>query len=181
MYRPQWDMPPGIHFMIYLFLIFFIWFCLSLYQFFFLQFYKITLRQNIQLQLEIDTIGKWSIPVICIDAISTASCAVVFYKQVVLVITPPWGKLLQFSWVKLLHCNCHTSWGIRCTKCNYFHQVLLRNTPYLCIFTRQRSSNGFFHDSGWGQCIYIIFIILRLTHKRRNNTQETQWHTHTPT
>ena len=55
--------------------------------------------KNIQVQLEIDTIGKWSVPVVHIDGISTAFCAKIFDAQVFLVKIPPWGKLL--------HCNCH--------------------------------------------------------------------------
>ena len=38
--------------------------------------------KNIQVQLEIDTIGKWSVPVVYIDGISTALCARVFDAQV---------------------------------------------------------------------------------------------------
>ena len=38
----------------------------------------------------------------------------VFDWQPFLFKIPPWGKLLQFSWGKLLHCICHT-WGIGLT------------------------------------------------------------------
>ena len=58
--------------------------------------------KNIQEQLEIDTNGKY-VPVVYIGGISTALCARVFDAHVFLVIIPPWGELLQFSWVKLLH------------------------------------------------------------------------------
>ena len=64
--------------------------------------------KNIPQQLEIDKVGKWSIPVVYIGGIITALCAWVFDGQVFLLKIPPWGKLLQFSWGKLLHCNCNT-------------------------------------------------------------------------
>ena len=56
-------------------------------------------------------------------------------------------------------------------KCNYsFRHVLFRNTPYLCIFTRQRSSNGFFPDSGWNQCAYCSCTFNACTNEQ-NKTQ----------
>ena len=63
----------------------------------------------------------------CIVGISTALCGTVFDGQVFLVKIPPWGKLLQFSWGKLLHGNCHT-WDMKLAskQPDYsFHQVLL--------------------------------------------------------
>ena len=65
---------------------------------------------NFQLHLEIDKVWKWSIPLVYIDGIITALCAWVFDWQVIQVKIPPWGKLLQFLWGKLLHCDCNT-WG----------------------------------------------------------------------
>ena len=79
--------------------------------------------KTIQLQLEIDTKGKWSIPVVYyIDGISTALCARVSDRRVFLVNIPPWGKLLQFSWGKLLHCNCHMGYkiGMKCNQITLF-------------------------------------------------------------
>ena len=62
--------------------------------------------KNIPLQLEIDKVGKYSIPVV--DGLITALCAWLFDGHIFLVKIPPWGKLLQFSWAKLLHCNSNT-------------------------------------------------------------------------
>ena len=91
--------------------------------------------KNIQVQREIDTIEKFSIAVVYIDGISTVLCARVFDGHAFLVKITPWGKLLQFSWGKLSHCNRHT-WDINFLLemlPNYYFtiQVLLRNTPYL--------------------------------------------------
>ena len=71
--------------------------------FFFYIFENELCAKNIQLHLEIDTVRKLNIPVV--QRISTALCAMVSDGQAFLVKRiPPWGKLLQFSWGKLLHC-----------------------------------------------------------------------------
>ena len=100
---------------------------------------------------------------------------------------PPWGKLLQFSWVKLLHCNCHIlliSYIILAWNATelFFSSHFTRTYTMSMHFTRQRSFNGFFHKSGEINVFrpYQIFLILPLTHKRINNTQtNTMAHTHT--
>ena len=84
--------------------------------------------KNIQVQLEIDTIGKWCVPVVYIGGIITALCARIFDAQVFLVKKiPPWGKLLQFSWVN----GCYiviviytvifiNSFGLKCNRITLF-------------------------------------------------------------
>ena len=52
---------------------------------FFYNFENSPCAKNIQVQLEIDTIGKWRyVPVVYIGGISTALCARVFHAQVFL-------------------------------------------------------------------------------------------------
>ena len=64
--------------------------------------------------------GKWSIPVVCIDGISTPLCAGGFDGQVFLVIVTPWGKLLQFSWGKLLLWMPGIMIGLKCNQITLF-------------------------------------------------------------
>ena len=50
-----------------------------------LHFRKFICAKNIQVQLEIDTIGEWCVPVVYIGGISTALCVRGFDAQVFLV------------------------------------------------------------------------------------------------
>ena len=62
-------------------------FCFNLSEYFFLHLQTFILRQKYPttIELEIDTIGKWSVRVVYIAGISTALCAMVIDAQVFLV------------------------------------------------------------------------------------------------
>ena len=140
-----------------------------------------------QLHLEIDKVGKWSIPVVYIDGIITALCAWVFDWQVILVKIPPWGKLLQFWWGKLLHCNCNT-WGkngvwigLKCNRitlviklCPEIHNIyaFYMTKKFKWFLSKQRLKS-----------MCIIFNYSKRADKRtkQRTRKQTQWHMHTPT
>ena len=91
---------------------------------------------------------------------------------------PPWGKLLQFSWGNLLHCNCHT-WGIKIgLKCN-------RITLFIKFYAEIHHFYAFLHDKEVQMVSFITAVEinvqnfhLHLTRAQTKKTthKQTQWH-----